>query len=263
MARIVPTEIGSLLAFAQTHAEVFLARSAEIGLTPEQASLVANAYAAARAARDAQADLMYAYRAATQEFEQKKRELQAALGVTLRRIKVHAEATRDTSVYARAEIPAPATARTTVGAPAAAMSLTADLHAPTGALTIQWKSRQPRGVRNVTWTIERRLDAGHATSRRTAAIHASEWTTLGMTGDKSFTDTTLPAGTRAAHYRVTARSGGNTGPTSATLIVHLGSEAATHAGTPAVVHLPVVEAKSSMNARPATTAVAPTGAAAA
>ncbi len=63
-----------------------------------------------------------------------------------------------------------------------------------------------------------------------------------MTGDKSFTDTTLPAGTRAAHYRVTPRSGGNTGPTSATLIVHLGSDTATHTGTPAVVHLPVVEA---------------------
>ncbi|QQS08317.1 MAG: hypothetical protein IPK69_09980 [Phycisphaerales bacterium] len=29
----------------------------------------------------------------------------------------------------------------------------------------------------------------------------------------------------------------------ATLIVHLGTEAASHTGTPAVVHLPVVEAK--------------------
>jgi hypothetical protein len=71
-----------------------------------------------------------------------------------------------------------------------------------GRVELRWTCRHPRGVRAVVYTVSRRAVHGTATG---------PWEHLGLTGEKSFTDETLPRGGGEAlsyEYQITARRGG-------------------------------------------------------
>ncbi|QQS09571.1 MAG: hypothetical protein IPK69_02820 [Phycisphaerales bacterium] len=227
MARTLPKTINGLISFAKVHSETFTQHAGAIGLSPEQAARVADATAELIAKRNEQYAAMETYRAATNAMESARQDLADILGATIFMIRAHATLTGDGEILTTAQIPGRLPARRSAGAPNAAHSLSARLHAATGAITISWKSRQPRGVRSVTWIVERRVQG---------ELGWSEWDILGLGGNRggrSYTDATVPQGTRVAQYRVTARTGGEQGPESSVLAVNLGSTVDGHGLFPA------------------------------
>ncbi len=191
---------------------MFTDHAAAIGLTGAQASAFAQAVAAARAAREAQGEALQAYRAATEVVESEMRALRALTGDTVNTIRAFAEASPEpVAVYTTAQVqppepPAP------LPAPTRPTNLRATLDATTGALTITWDARQPRGARGTTYLIARRLPGEH------------EPTFLGTGAPgKRFTDTTLPAGATEVFYTVRPYRGGTPGPQSEVLAVNIGT----------------------------------------
>lgn len=79
-----------------------------------------------------------------------------------------------------------------------------------GHVTVVWKGRQPKGVDGVVYFIKRSLNGG-------------PYTLLASTGDKSFTDGTVPAGTHNVAYIVTAKRGGQESPQSPAVVAYFGT----------------------------------------
>ena len=106
-------------------------------------------------------------------------------------------ATAGNSVYELAEIPAPATPTpvTTLGKPSDFVVTLSE----SGALELKWKCTSPRASGTI-YQIWRRTDP------------AGEFVFVGGTGEKKFTDTTLPAGSSQVTYQLQAVRSTAAGP---------------------------------------------------
>ncbi|HYE62470.1 MAG TPA: fibronectin type III domain-containing protein [Phycisphaerales bacterium] len=115
-------------------------------------------------------------------------------------------------------------------APAQPKELAARLISGDGALEISWKARNPRGTQGTTYIVRRRL-AGER-----------EFSFLGVTGAKRFTDNTVPAGVTGVEYTVQGQRADVSGPWSPILSVALGSARAAP-GVPAAQNGPPLLAR--------------------
>lgn len=194
MSATVPTDPAAILEFATPHAPVWVARAGQIGSTPEETAAVADALAAAaQAQRDAFA-ARSAAEAATQAYYNAAAVLREAAARVVRNAHNLARSTNNPEVFSLAEIPPPRTRRRSLPPPNAPERLRARL-LNDGALVLVWNASQPRGMSGVVYEVRRRLP------------HSPTPTVIGATGDKSFTDATLPAGQGGAEYTVTTLRG--------------------------------------------------------
>lgn len=203
-----PRDRESFLLWCEAHVPVWESAPAAIGLTAAQVTAFKSATNTMRTRVNAQAAALDAARAATESSRQQERLLRETAGDLVRTIRAYALSSNNPGVYVQAQIPAPQPA-SPLPPPGQPENFRVELN-PGGSITIRWKARHPRGSDRVVYFVRRRL-AGE-----------TAFALLGGTGDKWFTDETLPAGIASATYIVQAQRGGISGPPSQQLTISFG-----------------------------------------
>jgi hypothetical protein len=157
----------------------------EIGLEAGDVTNLNTKIVAARAAYTAALALRNQAKAATFTLKQAIEEMTRAGSDCIKKIK--GAASQDPSIYAIAEIPAPATP-SPVGAPGKPSNFKVTL-SETGELILGWTNTNPRGGGGTVYQVSRKLPGG-------------DFVIIGSTGQKKFTDSTLPANAGPVTYRV-------------------------------------------------------------
>jgi hypothetical protein len=199
----------AFLTWCNAHTTIFTDNAASIGLSPGAAAAFAAALDAANASVTSQAVAKDAAKVATNELATNMETLSTLAANIVRTIRAFAESTNNPAVYDIAAIPAPA-APTDVPPPALCTDLTATLDGATGNITLKWKATQPEGANGTSYIITRRA-AGQA-----------NFSFLGVSGKKSFVDSTFTAGPDSVQYQVQGTRSDSTGPMSAILTVSFG-----------------------------------------
>jgi hypothetical protein len=203
-----PRDRQQFLQWCEAHFPVWESAPAAIGLTAAQTAAFKTAANTMRARVNAQAAARDAAKAATESSVQQERVLRETASDLVRAIRSFAENTNNPGVYVQAQIPAPQPSAP-VPPPGQPENFRVELN-PGGSITLRWKARHPQGSDRVVYFVRRRL-AGE-----------SSFALLGGTGDRAFTDETLPAGISGATYIVQAQRGNVSGPPSQQLTVSFG-----------------------------------------
>ncbi|HMN42894.1 MAG TPA: hypothetical protein PKE29_18790 [Phycisphaerales bacterium] len=202
--RTIPKTRTGRLQFAESHWPVWEASAGALNLPPAQIEAVRDATAAARAAQSAAVDARFAYAAAVLAADTAQDVLQPLLAACVAQIRLTAEMSRDESIYALGEI-APPGAPTPAPGPGTPGDVAFRV-LPDGALELSWNPvrsmpGEHKSTRGTYFEVSRGLgDNGPFTLVGTATPPRA-----GRRGRATFVDTTLPPGTTAARYVITAR----------------------------------------------------------
>jgi len=210
---VVPNSIVGRIQFFEEHLPVWVDNAAKIGLSSVQLTDLATRTAQARA--DFETALASRSEAkANTELQNLSVGSMYNLGSDLiKTVRAYAETTEDPTVYASAQIPAPATP-TPLGPPATPTDLAVTL-TTVGDLELTWKASRAGGT---SFSIERQTGP------------TGSWSLIGTSEDKTFTDSAVPTGETQIAYRVTAaRSGGASDPTPP-FVVYFGTAGASSGG---------------------------------
>ena len=206
----VPTSNQQLIDFCITHADIWNLDPEGVGLVESQISQMKSLSQAALASYNASNQARAASKFATVVMNNDISLMRTYLGDLIRTIRAYAELQGNpAAVYAQAQVPPPAVPGP-VPAPAQPTLLTAILNATTGEITLRWKATQPDGASGTSYIVRRRQNA------------ASEFAFIGVTGTKSFIDSTFFAGPDMVQYTVQAQRADASGPISEILTVNFG-----------------------------------------
>ena len=201
--------IAELLAYCGAHESVFVDNAPGIGLTAGQATSFATATATAKAAYDAHQAKMQEARAAGVEARAALAALRTNLSSVLSIIRGYANTQPSpAAVYALAQVTPPAPP-----SPAPAPSQPTDFRAELiagGAVKITWKAPNPSGAAGTLWFINRKLSG------------ESTFTQVGVSGSRSFVDTTIPASSGGGMYIIHGQRGNSVGEQSLPFVIELG-----------------------------------------
>lgn len=205
-----PRERNEFLNWCEGHTDQFSTNATSIGISSTQATLFKTKTEDMRAAVIAQTTAKDAARNATEVVEDAFEDLRETASDLIRIIRAFAvNSANPQTVYSLAGIPAPA-APQPVPPPGQPTDFRVELNA-TGSITIKWKASHPVGGGAVVYFVQRKL-TGQA-----------NFSLIGGTGEKQFTDTTLPASSaNGATYMITAQRGQVSGPPSQQLVVTFG-----------------------------------------
>jgi hypothetical protein len=191
----VPRKTLELLQFAAQYSALWRNQPSQIGLTTDQVNALNDIYDQASSARSQQQSLRDSAKAATVSFNASERLLRTRLADLIKTIRAFAaNSDNPTAVYSAAQIPPPSSPspRPAPGTPTDfRIEFTQD-----GVLTLRWKCDN-RGTTGVVYTIERRSITGTG---------LGPWSSLGVTGERRFSDETIPPAPRI-EYRITAQRG--------------------------------------------------------
>lgn len=192
---LVPRKTLEMLQFAAQYNSVWRTQPAQIGLTPAQLTALNDAYDQASANLSQQQSLKESAKAATVSARASERLLRERLADLIKSIRAFAaNSDNPDAVYALAQIPPPASP-----APRPAPGTPTDFRiefSQDGLLTLRWKCDN-RGSGGVVYTVERRTITGGG---------LGPWSSLGVTGERRFSDDRIPPAPRV-EYRVTAQRG--------------------------------------------------------
>ncbi|HYE63328.1 MAG TPA: hypothetical protein VD997_15155 [Phycisphaerales bacterium] len=198
------------LAFCQSHAPQWVTNAVGVGLTGPSAlaykEQVDEAVAAVLAAEQAR----NAAKAATAYANDLVSALKSSTATTVTKIRLFAEAAEKPSVVWQLADLTPPGPPAPVPAPAQPSDLAISINPTSGELTLKWKASNPAGSSGTSYIVRRRLPG------------ETEFAFLGVTGTKSFTDTTLFAGPDSVQYTVQGQRAGLSSPVSAILTVNFG-----------------------------------------
>lgn len=210
MAATVPSEARALYTFANAHAPIWEERFAQIGLTEEQAALVAAKVPELRAAIQAATAARIEAMALTNAMNLKSRELFEAAANAVRAIRTHAVNNNDPHAYSLAEIDPPKVRSRHAALPVPPTDVSFRLDGQ-GGLILSWIAPQPRGIANVSFDVRRALNDSFT------------FECVGASGDREFRDQTIPLGTTQVRYILTPRHGKRTGTPSRPFATQFGS----------------------------------------
>jgi len=202
---VIPPAKEDMIAFFASHVPVWSAQAANIGVTPESMAELSALLSAAQDAAATQASKDAEKKAATLAANQAAAALREAGAGDLATIKAFAKATKDPSVYAKAQIPEPAEP-TPAPPPSEPYDLDAELD-NNGNVILTFKSESASSHTGVFFEVRRKLDG------------ESSFSIVGSTGTKSFTDQGIQPGTASAVYNVTAKRGELSSTTSENIYV--------------------------------------------
>lgn len=210
MGQIPSSPRAEVLSFAEVHNSVWKGHEVAIGLTVAQRAAFEDAINAYATAVNEQKLAKSAATTATQTANVAFAAMQVSLSDAVRTIKTFAQnsANPDT-VYDTAQI-APPAPPTPVGPPAQPTDVTVSLDITSGALTLKWKATNPANGAGTSYLIKRRLPG------------AANFTFIGATGVKSFTDDTFTAGPDSVQYTIQGQRSGSVGPVSSIITVTFG-----------------------------------------
>ncbi|MFG0283720.1 MAG: hypothetical protein ACF8R7_04800, partial [Phycisphaerales bacterium JB039] len=200
MATLPGTQEG-LLTFVEDHVAVWVNDPAAIGLDLSAVTALQGAVTSARSAYTVASAARETSKGATTALHGELDTLKGLAGQAINTIRAFAEGAADPmAVYAAAQIP-PRADPTPAPAPATPTDASATLLGD-GTIRLRWKAPQPAAGAEVYTQIRRRLGT------------TGPFTTLGDTGEKTFVDDTVPAGTAEVQYTFIAkRNGQSSDPT--------------------------------------------------
>lgn len=204
----LPSKREELVQWCQNHAALWTTAPTNIGLTAAQVLAFKNLATMANEKVLAQEAARDAALAATKTVDSTVAQLRTEASALVVAIRSYAINTDNPSVYQTAQIPPPATPGTTPP-PGQPKDFKTTIN-PGGTLTLDWKCKNPVGGTTV-YKVLRQLPT------------ETGFSLLDITGDKSYTDETLPFGVDQVSYIVTAQRGSTLGPASQELTVRFGS----------------------------------------
>jgi hypothetical protein len=209
---VIPVPKVQQVQFCEAHAPVFTANAVAVGLTSSQCTLFTTLTTAARKAYNDAQTAKQAYHAAVTEQNQRIAAAISGLGGAsdlIRFIKTFAENTANpNAVYATAQIPPPAIPQP-APPPGQPTDVTVSLES-NGAVTLRWKAVNAAANAGTFFSITRKLSG------------ESEFTLVGNTGAKFFTDDTLVQGTSGAAYIIQGHRGTSNGQPTEQIGVQFG-----------------------------------------
>lgn len=210
MTAVLPQNRGAFMAFAAAHGPVWTGVESQIGLTVPEVAAIKDKIASAESAIKASDSSKALAKANTLAANDEVSELRTLMAAAVKKIKGFAQQTGNASVFSIAQIDPPLPP-TPSQPPSAPFELTAVLIPSTGALTVKWKSSQPKGVSGVVFVVKRKTG------------NAGGYTQLGFTGERSFNDTNIPAGVTGVTYLIEAYRGNQVCANPPTLNVQFGT----------------------------------------
>lgn len=196
----IPTRKAEQLAFFESHWPVWTNSPASLGLSAPAVAAFKTLTQTARASFDAAETARNAAKSATLTQDSDLDEAFNSCSDLIRIIRAYAESQANpNTVYAAADIPAPATPQPTLP-PGTCKTYSATI-LDGGSLQINWKCTNPPGTSGVVYEVRRRIAMG-------------EYVFIGAVGTKKFIDNTLPAGSSTVTYQVTGTRGNQRGVSS-------------------------------------------------
>jgi len=186
---VVPNKYPQRVQFYEDHVTTWNNNSSAIGTNISKVQNLTTLMQQARTRLNEQQVALAAAKAATLAFNLAVESMSVEGASIIKQIRAQAETNGD-SVYTLAQIPAPATPSPTAppGTPTA-LKVTLDGN---GALLLNWKCKNPKGTSGTIYQIYRKLGV------------SGEFTYLGGTGEKKFTDDAVPAGVTQVTYQIQA-----------------------------------------------------------
>lgn len=209
MTAVLPQNRGAFMAFAAAHGPVWTGVETQIGLSVAEVAAIKAKITLAEDAIKAQDAARSAAKAATLAANDEVSELRTLMAAAVKKIKGYAQQTGNASVFSIAQIDPPAPA-TPAQPPNPPFDLEAVLEGSTGALTVKWRTSQPKGVSGVVFVVKRKIGTG-------------AYAQLGFTGERSFTDSTIPGGVNGVTYMIEAYRGNLVCANPPTLNVQFGT----------------------------------------
>lgn len=197
--------------WCQSHVDTFVSHASTIGLTTAQATAFKTAVINAIDADASQVAAKEAAKAATTTANTAVSALRRSAADTVRLIKAFAESTNNPAVYATAQIPPPATP-SPLPPPGKPTDMNVAIAPATGAITLKFKCTNPAGAAGTAYIIRRRVGS------------SGPFEFVGVTGKKSFTDSTFIAGPDTVSYTVQAQRSDSAGPISDILVINFGAQ---------------------------------------
>lgn len=207
----IPTTHNAQIAWFEQRISDWIAQAENIGLTPEQLVALNPLITTARTDYDAAQAARQASKSSTMTANDSRGAMREFGGDLVKTIQAYAEASGDRSVYALAQIPAPAEP-SPIGPPAVPSDIKGALNS-NGSITLRWAGTREGGT---VWMVQRQ-------TADTVNGPYTDWALLESVSERTFNDITLPAGVAKAAYRIKAqRSPGGTSDWSETFTMSLG-----------------------------------------
>lgn len=203
---IVPTRIPEYINWATLHAAQWKNNAAALGIATGDAAQYEADIVKLAGQYAAQLEAEANFRAAVETTRQLITDTRRETADLIRTIRGTAANSDDpTAVYTLALIPTPA-APSPVPPPAQPSDVKVGIDIDSGAMVLSWKASNPSNGAGTSYIVKRKL-AGE-----------SAFTFVGVTGLKTFTDDTLPAGTDSVSYQINGQRGNVSGPTRAVTV---------------------------------------------
>lgn len=186
----VPAKTADRITWYENRNSTWFANAVAIGTSTTTVAALGSLTLSARNAYNAQQVAQDTAKSATITLHDSMQALQSAGSDVIKQIKTKASIVGGNSIYALADIPSPATP-TPVGPPGMPTNFVATIN-PDGSLYFKWKCANPTGSTGTTYQILRQANG------------ETGFTFVGSTGNKFFTDSTLPADSAPLTYKITA-----------------------------------------------------------
>jgi hypothetical protein len=196
MAAVQPKQIVARIQWAENHVAPFTTNAVAIGITSAIATSFQTKTEAARAALQARDAAAAALRDRNNDLRMAMIELSDAGGAIVNTVHAKADMVGD-SVYSLASIPVPKTP-----APRSAPGPLSDLKA----------ALNPDGSIDLTWTGDNGGSVGTVYQVYRQDTPSDDYEALGVSGEKRWTDTTIPAGSSQVMYKIRALRSTVAGP---------------------------------------------------
>jgi hypothetical protein len=191
----IPNDEGGMMNWAAYHLALWAGQGVAptIGVTPEQVAAAQLELEAVETAVSAAATIRAQSLAKTQDKDQKIDALRKTLGGLVTQVEGFAKATKDQSVYVKAEIPEPApkTPRSEAPAPTG-LSTTSQTD---GSVLVSFEANKGAGT---VFLLQRQLLSEGGT--------LGDWADLATLSEKTYLDEHVPSGLRLVNYRVRAQT---------------------------------------------------------
>lgn len=191
MSSILPNGKIEKVQWCETHKDAWTTNSAGMGSSAATITAWAAKVVAARAKYENQKMLQQAARVATVEFHDAVADLSRSTSDIIKQVKTKASIDGNNDAYNLAQVPPPAIPGP-APVPGTPFKLKVTLVPGEGALKLAWKCTNSGNAHGVTYQI----------SRRTSPTGDFQY--IATVGPKTFTDTTLPAGSSQVTYKIVA-----------------------------------------------------------
>ena len=186
---LLPPGMKERIIWYEAHIAQFQANAVAIGSSVAETTTLAGKISAARDNLTTQQTAIQAAKTSTETLRTSVDAMMVAGSNLIQKVRTKA-ATDGDGIYALAGIPAPSTP-TPVGPPGMPYKFAATL-LPDGSLEFTWKCDNPSGAGGTIYQIGRKTPSD------------ADFVSIGGSGEKKFTDTTIPAGVASVTYWIRA-----------------------------------------------------------